>query len=119
MGTSGALLSTTVLAVAPSMASSQTQPTATTATPAATKASASLAVHSVRRDVLAGKRVLVRGLLRPAAPGRSVALQVGSRTGRWITVDHDRTNATGAYALRWRATETGTRRLRVAFAGSP
>jgi rare lipoprotein A len=118
IGTSGALLSTTVLAVIPSVARSDTQQTATPTTPVATKASASLAVHRVRRDVLAGRRVLVRGVLRPAAPGRAVALQVRSPAGRWITVDRDRTNATGAYALRWRATRTGTRRLRVAIGGT-
>jgi rare lipoprotein A (peptidoglycan hydrolase) len=97
------------------VASSDTQPTAT---PVATKASASLAVHSIRRDVLAGRRILVRGVLRPAAAGRAVALQVASPTGRWTTVDRDRTNARGAYVLRWRAARIGTRRVRLAFGGT-
>jgi rare lipoprotein A len=119
IGTSGALLSTTALAVVPSVASSDTRTTGTPAAPVATKASASLAVHGVRRDVLAGRRILVRGVLRPATAGRAVALQLLSRTGRWTTVDRDRTNATGAYALRWRAARTGTRRMRIAFAGAP
>ena len=118
LGSSGALLSTTILAAAPSVASSDTQPPATATTPAATKAPASLAVHSVRRDVLAGQRVVVRGILRPAAPGRGIALQVASPSGRWTTVDRDRTNATGAYVLGWRAARTGTRRVRLAFAGT-
>jgi rare lipoprotein A (peptidoglycan hydrolase) len=84
----------------------------------ATTASSSLTVHGVRRDVLAGRRVLARGILRPAAAGRAVALQVSTRNGRWATVDRDRTDAQGRYLLRWRATQPGTRQMRVAFRGA-
>jgi rare lipoprotein A len=126
-GLSGALLSTTILAVAPALADtdspSQT-PTAAApatvqaATPVAAKASSALSVTSVRRTVVAGKRVVVRGKLRPAGSGRAVSLQVGRRGGGWLTVDHDRTDRQGAYVLAWRASKTGTRRVRVHFGGT-
>jgi hypothetical protein len=121
LGPSGALLSTTILVAAPSVASSDPAPPAPApapAAPVATTASSSLAVHGVRRDVLAGRRVLARGILRPVAAGRAVALQVSTRSGRWATVDRDRTDALGRYLLRWRATQPGTRRMRVAFRGA-
>jgi hypothetical protein len=111
----GALLGTTILAAAPSVALSDPAPAP--AGPVATKASSSLTVANARRNVLAGKRVVVRGRLLPAGAGRAVALQV-SRSGEWTTVDHDRTDAAGRYTLSWRATTTGTRRLRVDFGGT-
>jgi rare lipoprotein A len=114
---SGALLGTTIVVAVPSAASSDAPPGPTPAPPVATKASSSLAVHGVRRDVLAGGRVFARGILRPVAAGRAVALQVFTPKGRWITVERDRTDARGRYVLRWRATQTGTRRMRIAFGG--
>jgi peptidoglycan lytic transglycosylase len=129
-GLSGALLSTTIIAVAPALAETDTQSpstttaaaaapaTAKTATPVATKASSTLKVSSVRRTVIAGKRVVVRGVLRPAGSGRAVSLQVRKRGGGWLTVDHDRTDAKGRYVLAWRAAKTGTRRFRVHFGGT-
>jgi rare lipoprotein A len=119
----GALLSTTVAAtaIAPSVASSDTQtPSAVpaAATPVATKASSSLKIDSVRRTVIEGKRVAVRGVLRPAGSGRAVSLQVGRSGGGWTTVDHDRTDRRGQYVLIWRATKTGTKRMRVHFGGT-
>jgi peptidoglycan lytic transglycosylase len=122
-GLSGALLSTTIIAVAPAVADSDTQSPSTpapvkAAAPVATKASSSLTVSSVRRTVIAGKRVVVRGTLRPAGDGRAVSLQVRKRSGGWLTVDHDRTNAKGRYTLAWRAAKTGTRRFRVHFGGT-
>ena len=130
-GLTGALLSTTIIAVAPAVADSDAQSQTTTAaapapataktavpTPVATKASSSLTVSSVRRTVIAGKRVVVRGTLRPAGSGRAVALQVRQSGGGYKTVDHDRTNAKGRYVLAWRAAKTGTRRIRVHFGGT-
>ncbi|HWH94491.1 MAG TPA: septal ring lytic transglycosylase RlpA family protein [Baekduia sp.] len=118
----GALLSTTIIAAAlPSTASSDTQSAAATTTaaaPVAAKASASLTVSSVRRTVVAGKRVVVRGVLRPAGAGRAVSLQTARRGGGWTTVDHDRTDAKGRYVLAWRAARTGTKRVRVDFGGT-
>ena len=118
-GLSGALLSTTILAVAPALADSNPQSqTPTAATPVATKASSALMVTSVRRTVVAGQRVVVRGKLRPAGSGRAVSLQIGRRGGGWLTVDHDRTDGKGRYVLAWRASKTGTRRVRVHFGGT-
>jgi rare lipoprotein A len=122
-GMTGALLSTSVIAAVPAVAFSDTQPAASTttgaaATPVATKASSSLSISSVRRTVLAGKRVVVRGVLHPAGAGRAVSLQVGKANGGWTTVDHDRTDRKGRYVLAWRATKTGTKRVRVHFGGT-
>jgi hypothetical protein len=121
----GALLSTTMIAataIAPTVASADTTtqtapaPASATATPAP-KAEASLSVRSVRRTVIAGRRVVVRGVLHPSGAGRAVSLQVG-RPGGWTTVDHDRTDGKGRYVLAWRATKTGTKRVRVHFGGT-
>jgi rare lipoprotein A (peptidoglycan hydrolase) len=125
-GLSGALLSTTIIAVAPAIADSDTQSAASTSTtptaaaPAATakKASSSLTVRSVRRTVMAGKRVVVRGTLRPAGHGRAVSLQLAKSRGGWVTVDHDRTDAKGRYVLAWRSSKIGTKRVRVHFGGT-
>jgi rare lipoprotein A len=121
-GLTSALLSTTIIAaVGPSVASSDTQPPAApklTATPVATKASSSLTVKSVRRTVMAGKAIVVRGALRPAGAGRAVSLQLAKGGGGWKTVDHDRTDRHGRYVLVWRAARTGTKRVRVHFGGT-
>jgi rare lipoprotein A (peptidoglycan hydrolase) len=124
-GLSGALLSTTILAVAPAIADSDTQSTTTAAAPAAAapaaavvKQTTSLSVRSVRRTVMSGQRVVVRGTLRPAGSGRAVSLQLGRSGGGWVTVDHDRTDRQGRYVLAWRASNTGTKRIRVHFGGN-
>jgi rare lipoprotein A len=121
-GLTSALLSTTILAAAPSVASSDTPPapdtTTATPVPVATKASSSLTVKSVRRTVLAGKRIVVRGTLRPAGAGRAVSLQLAKGRGGWTTVDHDRTDSHGRYVLAWRSARTGTKRVRVHFGGT-
>src|SRR4051794_32294173 len=113
-----------IAAAVPSVASSDTSSAApaaastTAPTPVAAKASASLTVDSVRRTVIEGKRVVVRGVLRPAGAGRAVSLQIGRTGGGWTTVDHDRTDDKGRYVLAWRATKTGTKRVRVHFGGT-
>src|SRR5512138_2846688 len=89
LGVPGALISTTIMAAAPSVASSDTATTTTAATTATAKRSTTLSVGHVRRDVLAGGNVVVRGTLRPAAAGRVVSLQVSGGHHRWTTVDHD------------------------------
>jgi rare lipoprotein A len=116
-GIGGALLSTTIVAAVPTVASSDTAAPTPTA-PVATKASSALRVTSLRGDVLEGRRIVVRGALRPAGGGRAVALQVARPRGGWVTVDHDRTDARGRYVLAWRARDTGTRRVRVHFGGT-
>jgi rare lipoprotein A len=119
-GLTGALLSTTILVAVPSVASSDTQSAAPApaAAAVATKGSSSLTVRSVRRTVMAGDRIVVRGALRPVGAGRAVALQLARSGGGWITVDHDRTDAHGRYILFWRAARTGTKRVRVHFGGT-
>ena len=115
-----------MLAVVPAVASADTSSggapaasTTTTATaPVTAKASAKLTIQSVRRTVIAGKRVVVRGVLRPAGAGRAVSLQIARTGGGWTTVDHDRTDRKGGYMLAWRATKTGTKRVRVHFGGT-
>jgi rare lipoprotein A len=119
----GALLSTTIVAAVPAVAASDTNtPSTTPAPPPAAvptaKAAAAISVGHVRRNVLAGRRVLVSGRLNPAGAGRAVSLQVSAGGGNWATVDHDRTNRTGRYRLVWRATHTGTRHIRVHFGGT-
>jgi rare lipoprotein A (peptidoglycan hydrolase) len=121
-GFAGALLSTSLIAAVPAVASTEKQsdaaaPTAAAA-PVTTKASSSLTVASVRRTVIAGKRVVVRGALRPAGAGRAVSLQVARSGGGWMTVDHDRTDGNGRYVLAWRPAKTGTKRVRVHFGGT-
>jgi rare lipoprotein A len=119
-GLTSALLSTTIVAAGPSVASSDTQFPAPTlaATPVAIKASSSLSVRSVRRTVMAGNHIVVRGTLRPAGAGRAVSLQLARSGGGWTTVDHDRTDRRGRYVLVWRAARTGTKRVRVHFGGT-
>jgi rare lipoprotein A len=125
-GLTSALLSTTIVAAGPSVASSDTQSFAVpalaapalAATPIAIKASSSLTVRSVRRTVMAGDRIVVRGALRPAGSGRAVSLQLARGGGGWTTVDHDRTDRRGRYILVWRAARTGTKRVRVHFGGT-
>src|SRR4051812_30316955 len=84
-GLAGALLSTSMLAVVPAIAISDTQSPAAVTTAAApavatatvtAKASSTLSVSSVRRTVVAGRALVVRGVLRPAGAGRAVALQI-------------------------------------------
>ena len=118
IGTSGALLSTTTLGIGPSVAKSDTAPPSFPTPPIATKASSSLSFSSVRRTILAGNRLLVRGRLQPAGGGRAVALQIASTPGHWTTVDHDRTDRQGRYRLVWRARHAGTEQMRVAFGGT-
>jgi len=67
-----------------------TPPTATAST---------VGVTHRRLEVPMGRRVVVRGRIQPA--GSTVALQI-RRRGRWVTLDRDRTDALGRYALRAR-----------------
>lgn len=66
----------------------------------------------VRRHVTSGRATTVRGRVAPVTAGRSVRLQV-RRGDTWRTVDRDRTSASGAYALRWRASGPGRHAVRV------
>jgi rare lipoprotein A (peptidoglycan hydrolase) len=117
----GALLSLTITVAVAAAAqsdtdqSTQTTPTAQAASgPVATKASSAIALDKVRRHVVAGRRVVVVGELRPRGAGRVVELRVGRHV-----VDRDRTGARGRFLLRWKARNPGSRSMRVVFKGSP
>jgi hypothetical protein len=92
-------------------------PGAITPGPIATKATAALSVTRVRSNVMAGRPIIVRGVLRPGGAGRAVSLQI-RMGGGWATVDHDRTSVTGSYLLRWTPGRTGSRHVRVHFGGT-
>jgi rare lipoprotein A len=120
----GALLSTSILAAAAAAQNdsghtAQADPAPQPASgPVATKASSALRLHKVRRNVIAGRRVVVRGVLNPAGPGRLIELRV--RSGRrWHTVDRNRTGRAGRFKLVWRAKHPGSRKMRVRFRGDP
>jgi rare lipoprotein A len=67
--------------------------------PAAAQTEATTAtVAKKRMHVRAGQRMAVAGA---TTPGRVAALQI-RRTGRWRTIDRDRTASSGRYALRGR-----------------
>jgi hypothetical protein len=85
--------------------------------PLTVRAASSLDVDKVRRDVMAGRNITVRGSLKPLTGERPVSLQVKSGKS-WRTVDSDHTTAAGHYSLKWRARKVGSRKIRLAFAGS-
>jgi rare lipoprotein A (peptidoglycan hydrolase) len=76
---------------------------------------AHLRTTAERLDVRVGSRALVAGGVRHPVAGRRVALQRRSGAG-WTTVARDRTDARGAFRLRFtpRAAERAAVRLRVA-----
>jgi rare lipoprotein A (peptidoglycan hydrolase) len=83
-------------------------------TPTAT--ASKVGVSERRMNVRTGRRVVVRGAIRPA--GSTVALQV-HRGGRWATLDRDRTDARGAYVLRDRLRRPQSARARVKVVSGP
>jgi len=124
----GALAIATTLAVVPATAQSDAQGTTTTTTttapaaPTATTAAkpkrvrTKLRVRSVRRNVVAGRRILVRGALRPGKAGRVVKLQI-RRGRRWTTVARTVTRRKGAFRVAYEARRIGTYKVRVRFGG--
>ena len=92
------------------------------------RGAALLSVDKVRRNIMAGRNVVVRRLAEQGAehpgakrdnghPGpQSVRLQ--ARYGRgWKTVDKALTAADGSYRLKWRPRGAGSRSLRILFKG--
>ena len=69
-----------------------------------------------RLDVLAGRRAVLRGAIRPAAAGRRVVLQRRTRGG-WATVARSRTGPAGGFVLRKRLGRAMSAILRVRVAG--
>jgi hypothetical protein len=75
-----------------------------------------LRVHSATLNVLDGRRVSVAGTLSPGLSGRTVTLEARGCHG-WSTVAHVRTGAKGRFRLRYIPRQTGSRRVRLRFAG--
>jgi rare lipoprotein A len=75
-----------------------------------------LRVRGATLNVLDGRRVSVAGTLSPGLSGRTVTLQAMGHHG-WRTVAHVRTGATGRFRLRFLPRQTGSRRVRLRFAG--
>lgn len=73
-------------------------------------------VAGVTRHVAGGRKVRVRGRLRPRLRGRPVRLQLRTRRG-WRTVDRTRTGRGGRFRAGWWPPAAGRYRLRVRFAG--
>jgi rare lipoprotein A len=91
-------------------AAQETQGTTPTAT------ASKVAVSERRMNVRIGRRAVVRGVIQPA--GSTVALQI-RRGDRWVTLDRDRTDARGAYALRDRQRRPLSARARVKVVRGP
>jgi rare lipoprotein A len=81
-----------------------------------TAAASQVDVSGRRMNVPMGKRAVVRGRIQPA--GSTVALQI-RRSGRWITLDRDRTDARGAYMLRDRVKRPLSAHARVTVSDGP
>ena len=70
-----------------------------------------------RKHVKTGRRVRVRGRLKPGYRGRVVRIQQ-RKAGRWVTVRRDRTAERGRFAASWRVERgAGRYRTRVVFRG--
>jgi hypothetical protein len=108
----GGPVATTASTLAPATsASTVIQPSASVPVTVESK----LVVHDQRRNVLSGSTVTVGGRLLPGSAGNPVELQTASG-GRWQTVAHAHTGASGRFALRFAPGGLGTERLRVRFA---
>src|SRR5262249_18950861 len=90
-------LGATALTFATTTATAQPAQAVAAAQPPAPK----MSVTKRRLNVRAGRRVLVRGAVAPAAAGLPVTLQI-QRAGRWRTLARARTDARGAFTLRHR-----------------
>lgn len=87
-----------------------------TAGPAPTAKISKVGVGEKRLNVRAGRRALVAGTVLPRSAGRVASLQI-RRSGRWRTIDRDRTGAAGRYRLRDRRTVPGSVPVRVHVRG--
>jgi hypothetical protein len=75
-----------------------------------------LHVRRARLNVLDGHQASVAGTLRPGLSGRSIELQAMGPHG-WREVAHTHTRADGRFRLRYTPHATGSRRVRLRFAG--
>jgi rare lipoprotein A len=81
-----------------------------------TPQSTTLHVRSAHLNVLDGHRTSIAGTLEPGLAGRTVTLQAIGRRG-WRTIARTRTGAAGRFRLHYEASDTGSERVRVNFAG--
>jgi rare lipoprotein A len=102
------------LALAPVEIASTDQPLG--ASPIAAAARTALHVRRARLNVLDGHAVSVAGTLSPGFAGRTIALQAMGAHG-WREVAHTHTGAEGRFRLRYTPHHTGSRRVRLSFAG--
>jgi hypothetical protein len=86
------------------------------AAPLGRPTSTALHVRKARLNVLDGRRASVAGTLSPGLSGRSIELQAMGAHG-WREVAHTRTGAAGRFRLRYTPHATGSRRVRLRFAG--
>jgi rare lipoprotein A len=79
-------------------------------------ATTAMSIRSARLNVLDGQAATIAGTLRPGLVGRAVMLQaLGSRG--WSTVARARTLAGGRFRLRYLTRRTGSKQVRLRFAG--
>ena len=77
---------------------------------------ARFAIGTPSRDAVAGHPITVRGRLLPGTGGRTVRLMSFSR-GHWRMLASTRTGRRGAFRFHYAMPSTGTKWLRVSFAG--
>lgn len=94
----------------PSVAQETTGGTQSAGTTTATIAA--VGVEKRRLHVRAGRRVVVRGTVRPGVSGATASLQL-RQGARWVTIDRDRTGARGGYVLRERLSHAMSAPARV------
>src|SRR3954469_11521439 len=112
----GALLIIAIpFAVSPAAAKTEAQGTKTSQ-PKAHIATAVLSPRTVRTHVVAGRRAVVSGILRPRGAGDVVTVQRMGAHG-WRTIARDRTSSHGVYRMTFRPRRLGSAQLRVRFGG--
>jgi hypothetical protein len=82
------------------------------------RVAARLRLHPRAINKLAGQKVSVPGHLLPGQRGRVVHLDARVH-GHWRSVATARTGVRGGFDLTYRASDPGSRRLRVLFGGDP
>ena len=92
--------------------SSEERPSA----PRRVKVAARVVTSHRDRDVTAGTPFHVRGTVLPRSSGRRIVVEAGTN-GKWHPVARTRTRAHGHFDTRVVASQLGTSRLRVRFAG--
>ncbi len=86
------------------------------AAPLGRPTSTALHLRKALLNVLDGRHVSVAGTLSPGLSGRTIDLQAMGPHG-WREVAHTRTGAAGRFRLRYTPPATGSRRVRLRFAG--